>query len=130
MPKTLSIDIRERIVKAYDQGGVNRQEVADRFDVSLGMVKKLLRQRKLLGNIESMDYKSGNKPKITPEHKERMKVILLEKADITLEELKVKLEIDCTIQAIHYALAGMGMSYKKRLSEPLNRTEKTLGKSV
>ena len=42
MPKTLSLDIRERILKAYDKGGVNRQEVADRFDVSLGMVKKLL----------------------------------------------------------------------------------------
>jgi hypothetical protein len=35
MPKTLSIDIRERILKAYDQGNVTRQQVADRFDVWL-----------------------------------------------------------------------------------------------
>lgn len=126
MPKTLSIDIRERIIKAYDQGGVNRQDVADRFDVSLGMVKKLLCQRKLLGNIESLDYRSGSKPKITPEHKERMKDLLQEKPDLTLEELKIKMKLDCTIQAIHYALADMNMSYKKRLSELPSKTEKTL----
>ena len=130
MPKTLSIDIRERILKAYDKGGVNRQEVADRFDVSLGMVKKLLCQRKLLGNVAPLDYRCGGKVKITVEYKERMKDLLLEKPDLTLEELKAKLEIDCTIQAIHYVLAGMGMSYKKRLSEPLNKTEKISVKSV
>jgi len=130
MPKTLSIDIRERILKAYDKGGVNRQEVADRFDVSFGMVKKLLRQRKLLGNVAPLDYRCGGKPKITAEHKERMKDFLLEKPDLTLEELKEKLELDCTIQAIHYVLEGMGMSYKKRLSEPLNKTEKTSKRNV
>ncbi|MFT6794119.1 MAG: transposase [Rubritalea sp.] len=59
-----------------------------------------------------------------------MKDLLLEKPDLTLEELKEKLEIDCSIQAIHYPLVGMGMSYKKRLSEPLNKTEKILVKSV
>ena len=130
MPKTLSLDIRERILKAYDKGGVNRQEVADRFDVSLGMVKKLLRQRKLLGNIAPLDYRCGGKIKITAEYKERMKAPLLDNPDLTLEEIKAKLKIDCTIQAIHYALAGMGMSYKKRLLEPLNKIEKISKKSV
>ena len=130
MPKTLSLDIRERILKAYDKGGVNRQEVADRFDVSLGMVQKLLRQRKLLGNVAPLDYRCGGKVKITVEYQQRMKELLLEKPDLTLEELKTKLEINCTIQAIHYALQRMGMSYKKRLSEPLNKIEQTSKKNV
>lgn len=130
MPKTLSIDIRERILKAYEQGDTTRQEVADRFDVSLGMVKKLINQRKHLGNIAPLDHRSGAKPKITSEHKEQLRKILLEKPDLTLEELKVELNLDCTIQAIHYVLVGMGMSYKKRLSEPLNKTEKTSKKNV
>ncbi len=94
------------------------------------MVKKLLYQRKQLGDIASLDHLSGRKPKITAEHKERLKEFLLEKSDLTLEELKEKLGLDCTIQAIHYVLEGMGMSYKKRLSEPLNKTEKTSDKNV
>jgi transposase-like protein len=36
---TLSLDLRERIVRAYDKGDGTRDEIAQRFDVSLGMVK-------------------------------------------------------------------------------------------
>lgn len=125
MPKTLSIDIRERILKAYDQGKSTRQEVADRFDVSLGMVKKLIQQRKRLGDISPLNYRSGNKPKITPNHKELMKEILAKKPDLTLEELRDEVELNCSIPAVHYALVAMGISYKKRRSELLNKIEKT-----
>ena len=38
--KTLSLDLRERILAAYDQEEGTREEVAHRFRVSLGMVKK------------------------------------------------------------------------------------------
>ena len=44
--KTLSVDLRQRILNSYDEGLGNRQEIADRYRVSLGMVKKLLVQRK------------------------------------------------------------------------------------
>ena len=37
---TFSLDWRERMVSAYDQGEGTRDEVARRFGVSLGMVKK------------------------------------------------------------------------------------------
>jgi transposase len=36
--KTLSLDLRERIVKAYDSGNDTRDSVAARFGVSVGMV--------------------------------------------------------------------------------------------
>jgi transposase len=45
MSKPLSLDLRNRIVAAYDAKKRTREEVAKRFKVSLGMVKKLLAQR-------------------------------------------------------------------------------------
>jgi hypothetical protein len=39
--KTLSLDLGERIVRTYDEKQETRQKVAQRFRVSLGMVKKL-----------------------------------------------------------------------------------------
>ena len=45
MKKPLSMDLRQRILKAYDQGRSTREEVAARYEVSLGMVKKLIQQR-------------------------------------------------------------------------------------
>lgn len=44
--KPLSMDLRERILASYDAGEGTRQEVADRYKVSLGVVKKLLSRRK------------------------------------------------------------------------------------
>lgn len=39
--KTLSVDLRERILASYDAREGTREETADRYRVSLGMVKKL-----------------------------------------------------------------------------------------
>jgi transposase len=47
--KTLSLDLQERIVAAYDAGYDTREAVAGRFRVSVGMVKKLLQQRRRIG---------------------------------------------------------------------------------
>ena len=49
--KTLSIDIRERILRVYDQGKYTQAEVAERFEVSYRMVKKLIQQRRHVGDI-------------------------------------------------------------------------------
>jgi transposase-like protein len=38
MRKTISLDLRERILAAYDQKEGTREEVARRFRVSLGLV--------------------------------------------------------------------------------------------
>ena len=44
MKKPISLDLRERIVAAYVDKEGRREEVAKRFKVSVGMVKKLLGQ--------------------------------------------------------------------------------------
>jgi transposase len=49
MRKTLSLDLRQRILACCDEAKLTRQQIADRFCVSLGMVKKLLAQRKKTG---------------------------------------------------------------------------------
>ena len=126
MPKPLSPDLRKRILQAYDQGGVSQQEVADRFAVSRGSVKKLLKQRRLLGDISPQYQNCGAPPKITQTHREHLRLLLATQPDMTLEELKAALGVDCTVQAIHYALKDMGMSYKKRRSGPRSKDAKTL----
>ena len=60
--KTLSLDLRERILAAYDQTEGTREEVAERFRVSLGMVKKLLQRRRRLGDVRAQHHRSGRKP--------------------------------------------------------------------
>lgn len=117
---TLSRDLRERIVTAYDNGEGTRQDIADRYNVSLGMVKKLLQQRRRIGDIGAQHGNSGAKPKITAKYERQLRGLVGKHPDMTLEELRDAIGLSCTPQAIHYALERMGLPLKKRRSAPPN----------
>ena len=120
MSKTLSMDLRERIVAAYDRGEGTRMEIAARYNVSLGMVKKLLQQRRRTGDIAARHHFSGAKPKLTPVYQKRVVELVTQYPDMTLEELRDAIGISCTPQAIHYLLLRLGLPLKKRRCAPQN----------
>jgi len=123
---TLSLDLRERILATDDEGRRTREEVAKRFRVSLGMVKKLLCQRvRLAGDLRPQHHRSGRKAKILPRHRERMRERLARQPDLTLAELRRAVRLKCSLPAIHYALQALGLSYKKRRCAPASRTAPT-----
>jgi transposase len=113
---TISMDLRQRILKAYDRGDTTREQVASRFEVSLGMVKKLIQQRRHTGDIAPQHHRSGRKPIILDSHRRELRALVSKQPDLTLEEIRKRLGLECTVQAIHYVLADMGLTYKKRLS--------------
>lgn len=119
--KTLSLDLRERILTAYDQEEGTREEVAQRFRVSLGMVKKLLQQRRRTGHIGPRHHHSGRKPLIVASHQTHLRVLLDKKPDLTLKELRAATGLRCTLPAIHYALQKLELTYKKRHYTPANK---------
>jgi len=49
--QTLSLELRKRILASYDHKEGTREEIAHRYRVSLGMIKKLLQQRRRIGDI-------------------------------------------------------------------------------
>lgn len=126
--KTISVDLRRRILAVYDRGESTRPAVAARFGVSLGFVKKLLSQRKRTGQIGDLYHRAGRKAKLEPEHGERLREQVAAKPDSTLEELKEALGLKCTPQAIHWVLNKMGLTYKKRHCEPASKTGPTSSK--
>ena len=121
---TLSLDLRQRILATYDAGEGTRQDIADRYKVSLGMVKKLLSQRKRTGDIAPLHSHSGRNPYFTQEHRKQMKALIDRQPDITLWEIREQLELDCTLPAIHYVLKDMGMSFKKNASRQRARARR------
>ena len=123
--RTLSLDLRERILSSYDKKEGTREEIANRYRVSLGMVKKLLQQRRRTGEIGARHHRSGRKPIILAAHQRQMRTLLGQRVDLTLKELRAALELECSLPAIHYALEKMGLTYKKRHSAPANRTGPT-----
>jgi len=123
--RTLSLDLRERILSAYDKGEGTRAGMALRFRVSLGMVKKLLQQRRRTGDIAPRHHCAGRKPMIVATHQSQLRALLARKSDLTLKELRAAMELKCSLQAIHVVLAKMGLTYKKRHSAPASRIAPT-----
>ena len=118
---TFSLDLRERILSAYDREEGTRKELAKRFSVSLGFVAKLLHQRRCTGDIAPRHHFSGRKPKLLTTHRRQLRTLLAQKPDLTLRELREELALECTLPAIHYVLVDMGLTYQKRRSAPASK---------
>jgi len=123
--KAISIDMRERILTTYDRGQATRMQVAKRFCVSEGLVKRLLSQRKKTGEIDIRYSRCGRKPLLKKQHGPALRALLAAKPDLTLHQQRAALGLKCSLQAIHYVLQSMGLTYKKRLSEPASRIART-----
>jgi transposase len=123
--RTISLDLRERILGSYDLKEGNREEIARRYRVSLGLVKKLLQQRRRTGDIAPRHRYSGRKPLIMPAHQQQWRTLLGRKPDLTIPELRTAVRLNCTLPAIHYALKKMGLTYKTRHSGPASKTALT-----
>lgn len=103
MPTT-SLDLRQRILAAYDAAEGTREEMARRFRVSLGLVKKLLQQRRRTGDIAPRHRFSGRKPMMVASHRQHLRTLLARKNDLTLHELRAATGLPCSLQAIHVVL--------------------------
>ena len=120
--RTRSLGLRQRILDAYDQDEGTRAEVAQRFRVSLGMVKKLLQQRRRTGDIAPRHRLAGRKPRILAPQRSQIRTLLSRKNDMTLKELRPSLGLECSVQALHVVLGKLGLTYKKRPAGPASRT--------
>jgi transposase len=100
--------------------------MAHRFRVSLGMVKKLLQQRRKTGDIAPRHRLSGRKPMIAAIHRGQLRALLMGRNDLTLKELRRATGLRCSLQAINVVLGKMSLTYKKRHSAPVSKTGPTL----
>ena len=115
------MDLRERILKVCDRGDSTREQVAQRFAVSVGMVKKLLARQRRGQEVGARYDRCGRKPRIGEQYRKALWQIVNEKPDLTLEQMRQALGLDCTLPAIHYVLKDLGLTYKKRRSMQASR---------
>jgi transposase len=82
--KAYSQDLRQRIVRAVDEGQ-SRAEAARRFSVSERTVRRYLRQRTRTGSLAPVAYRHGPAPAIPPEQEGVLLTQLRAHPDATLE---------------------------------------------
>jgi transposase len=120
--ETYSMDLRERVIRAYDEKVGTQEEVAELFRVSVPWIKKLLRRRREAGSIAPKPHAGGWTPKFSGEKLEQLKALVEQDPDATLQELLEQSGVDGSIMAVHRALQRLGCRRKKSRCRPPNKT--------
>ena len=108
-----SMDLRQRVVAACDQGEGTRGEIARRFRVSVPWVYKLLRRRRDTGSIAAKPHGGGQPSAFDTDAAERLRRAVADCPDATLEELREAVGVDCSVSAVHRALEKLDLPRKK-----------------
>jgi transposase len=123
--KTYSMDLRERVLRAYDQQTGTQTQVAARFGVSVPWIKKLLRRRRETGSAAPKPHGGGWTPRFSGPKLERLQALVLKDRDATLQELLDRSGVAASIMAVQRALLRLGWRLKKSRSAPPSRTGRT-----
>jgi transposase len=124
------MDLRERVVAACDAREGTKRAIAERFKVSEDWIYKLFRQRQELGTLAPQYHRRGRKAVFQGKSLKRLKALVDQQPDRTLEELRDLSGKSCSIMAVARALDRLGGRYKKRRSTPANRAVRTSDKNV
>ena len=119
--RALSMDLRERIVSAYQNKEGSHRVLAARFAVSRAVVGKLVRQHREHGTVHPQVHLRGRKPAIQGQTLDRLRKHLAEHPDATLEERIEALGLDCAVNTMWTTLRRLGWRYKKSHREPLSK---------
>ena len=121
----ISLDLRERIVEAYEQKEGSMRCIGKRFKVGKNTVLRLTKQKKETGDITAK-AKGGSKPKqTTPENQILISKILLEQNDATLSELCDLMSAETgkpiSISSMHRLIQKIGWTHKKNYARDRTR---------
>jgi transposase len=115
MPAPMSLDLRERIVRAVEEGSSIR-EAARRFAVSPSAAIKLMQRVRATGSAAPARFGGHRRPLLAP-YEADIRRLLEATPDITLAELQAALArrsgIVAGLSTIHKALCRFGLPLKK-----------------
>lgn len=128
--KPISVDLRQRVLAAVEQGKLRCVEVAERFCVCESWVRRLVRRVHETGSIEPLPHGGGRRPKLNDQHLARLRQLVSEDSDASLDELRIRLGEPVSEMTICRALKRLNLPLKKSRSGPANRIVRTLPEIV
>ena len=118
MAQAYSDDLRRKALEAYVAGEGTHAELAVRFGVSVGWMKKISAAMSQTGKMErAAGARRGRRSRVTPAAEEYLAAQVRRQADRTLEKLRENLERDLGISIgvtqLWTVLKRMGLRLKK-----------------
>lgn len=116
--KAHSLDLRQRVVAAYEQGKGSIAEVAEQFNVGQTFVKKMPCQKRETGSVAQLAHGGGRQPSLSEKEHRILRQKVKEQPDISLAELQEHLSkkayAEVSVPTIHRSLRRSGLPRKKK----------------
>ncbi|SIN88256.1 Transposase [Singulisphaera sp. GP187] len=110
-----SQDLRLRVLETIQRGDGSVRQIAKRFLVSISFVTRLLQLHRTTGSVEPRPHGGGNPAVLGSEDLERLRELIRQQPDATLEECRQRLGLSCCLMTISRALSQLGLPRKKKV---------------
>jgi transposase len=124
--KAYSLDLRQKILRAYDLQLGSQRAIAALFGVSQSFVEKLLRRRRTPGDVAPCRHAGGRRPICNEAALVFIRRLVQEQPDATLAELCERLLVQEGLRVsgptMGRLVIGLRLPRKKNRSMPANRT--------
>src|SRR5688572_32205654 len=111
MAAAYSMDLRERVLKAWDVSG-DADEVAATFGVSRAWVHRLAQRHRETGSIAPRKQEKF-RARVLAGQEQRLKDLVTAKPDATLAELREDLPTTAALSTLWLELDRLGLTFKK-----------------
>src|SRR3954469_15562540 len=110
-----SQDLRQRVLDTVERGEGSLRQIARRFLVSVSFVTRLLKQYRSTGSLDPKPHGGGHPPALGPQDLERLRALIRQQPDATLQECRQRLGVSCSTRTISRALGRLGRPRKKKV---------------
>jgi transposase len=117
--RAYSLELRERVL-ADCEAGDNTHSVALKHNVSKAWVRRLKQRRRENGEVAPRRPIKKTPPKWHA-YADRLTRLVEQQPDITLRELRERLQVEVSLQTLSVALRRLKYTLKKKSSGPANK---------
>ena len=117
MPAPVSVDLRQRIIAAYEAKEGSQRQLAERFKVSLSFIRDLRRHHHETGSVQPRPHGGGAVAKLGKEQLPIVEALVTAQPDAVLEELCERFAqqtgIEVSVSTMQRAVCRLKLSVKK-----------------
>lgn len=118
MPAPLSVDLRQRILDAYQAKEGSQRQLAERFKVSLSFIRDLMRHHRETGTVQPKPHGGGAVAKLGKEQLPIVEALVKAQPDALLTELCDRFAkqtgIEVSVSTMQRAVSQLQLSVKKK----------------
>ena len=105
-------EVRARAIAAYEAGNGTQADIASFYQVDLSTFQRWLQRYRATGKACPLP-RGHNPPSLTEAQMQELRVLIDLHPDATLEQLREKLGVCCTLATIHNSSRRLGYRFKK-----------------